>query len=115
MRIQPDEGMSLKFAAKVPGAARHLSDVDMNFSYASAFGIESPEAYERLLADAMLGDSTLFIRRDEVETSWRIVDSIINGWKNMPADSVTTYPAGTWGPKEADDLIERDGREWDIP
>ena len=55
------------------------------------------------------------IRRDEVETSWRIVDSIINGWKNTPTDSVTTYPAGTWGPQEADDLIERDGREWDIP
>ena len=115
IKIQPDEGISLKFGAKIPGAARHLSSVDMNFSYASAFGITSPEAYERLLADAMLGDSTLFIRRDEVETSWRIVDSIINGWKNMPADSVTTYPAGTWGPKEADDLIERDGREWDIP
>jgi len=115
IKIQPDEGISLKFGAKIPGAARHLSSVDMNFSYASAFGIQSPEAYERLLADAMLGDSTLFIRRDEVETSWHIVDSIINGWKNMPADSVTTYPAGTWGPKEADDLIERDGRAWDNP
>jgi len=115
IKIQPDEGISLKFAAKIPGAARHLSSVDMDFSYASAFGITSPEAYERLLAYAMLGDSTLFIRRDEVETSWRIVDSIINGWKNTPTDSVTTYPAGTWGPKEADDLIERDGREWDMP
>jgi glucose-6-phosphate 1-dehydrogenase len=115
MKIQPDEGISLKFAAKIPGAARHLSSVDMDFSYASAFGIQSPQAYERLLADAMLGDSTLFIRRDEVETSWRIVDSIINGWKNLPADSVSTYPAGSWGPKEADDLIEKDGREWDNP
>src|SRR6266567_4109675 len=82
IKIQPDEGISLKFGAKIPGAARHLSSVDMNFSYASAFGIQSPEAYERLLADAMIGDSTLFIRRDEVETSWHIVDSIINGWKN---------------------------------
>src|SRR5437763_5337447 len=81
IRIQPDEGISLKFAAKVPGAARHLSDVDINFTYETAFGIEPPEAYERLIADCMVGDSTLFIRRDEVEASWRIVDSIINAWK----------------------------------
>jgi len=115
IRIQPDEGISLKFAAKVPGAARHLNDVDMNFSYANAFGIESPEAYERLLADCMIGDSTLFIRRDEVETSWRIVDSITNAWKNIPADPVYPYVAGSWGPKEADALIENDGRRWDNP
>ena len=115
IRIQPDEGITLKFGAKVPGASRQLASVDMNFSYASAFGVASPEAYERLLADAMIGDSTLFIRRDEVEASWRIVDSIVNGWKNMPASSVFTYAAGTWGPKEAEELIERDGREWDNP
>ncbi len=115
MRIQPDEGMSLKFAAKVPGAARVLNDVDMNFSYASAFGIESHEAYERLIADCMIGDSTLFIRRDEVETSWRIIDSITSAWKNMPASTVYPYKAGTWGPPEADELIQRDGREWDNP
>jgi glucose-6-phosphate 1-dehydrogenase len=115
VRIQPDEGISLKFAAKVPGAARHLADVDMNFAYNTAFGIESPDAYERLIADAMLGDSTLFIRRDEVEASWRIVDCIINGWKSMPASSIHPYAAGTWGPREADDLIRRDGREWDNP
>jgi glucose-6-phosphate 1-dehydrogenase len=115
IRIQPDEGMSLKFAAKVPGAARNLCDVDMNFSYASAFGIESPDAYERLIADCMTGDSTLFIRRDEVETSWRIIDSITSVWKNMPASTVYPYRAGTWGPPEADELIERDGRQWDNP
>ena len=115
IRIQPDEGMSLKFAAKVPGAARHLNDVDMNFSYSEAFGIESPDAYERLIADCMVGDSTLFIRRDEVETSWRIVDSIINAWKNMPKSAVHPYQAGTWGPPEADALIQNDGREWDNP
>ena len=115
IRIQPDEGMSLKFAAKVPGAARHLNDVDMNFSYSEAFGIESPDAYERLIADCMVGDSTLFIRRDEVETSWRIVDSIINAWKNMPESAVHPYQAGTWGPPEADALIQNDGREWDNP
>ena len=115
IRIQPDEGMSLKFAAKVPGAARNLCDVDMNFSYASAFGIESPDAYERLIADCMTGDSTLFIRRDEVETSWRIIDGITSVWKNMPASTVYPYRAGTWGPPEADELIERDGRQWDNP
>ena len=115
IRIQPDEGISLKFAAKVPGAARHLNDVDMNFSYSEAFGIESPDAYERLIADCMVGDSTLFIRRDEVETSWRIVDSIINAWKNMPESAVHPYQAGTWGPPEADALIQNDGREWDNP
>jgi glucose-6-phosphate 1-dehydrogenase len=115
IRIQPDEGISLKFAAKVPGAARHLSDVDMNFSYNSAFGIESPDAYERLIADCIMGDSTLFIRRDEVETSWRIIDSIINTWKHLPASTVYPYPAGTWGPPEADKLIEKDGRHWDNP
>jgi glucose-6-phosphate 1-dehydrogenase len=115
IRIQPDEGITLKFGAKIPGAARQLASVDMNFSYASAFGIASPDAYERLLADAMIGDSTLFIRRDEVEASWRIVDSIVNGWKQMPASTVFTYAAGTWGPKEAGELIERDGREWDNP
>src|SRR5690242_630312 len=105
IRIQPDEGMTLKFAAKVPGAARHLSDVNMNFSYESAFGIESPDAYERLIADCMVGDSTLFIRRDEVETSWRIIDSIISVWKDMPPDTVYPYKAGTWGPVEANELI----------
>ena len=115
IRIQPDEGISLKIAAKVPGAAHHLHDVDMNFSYSEAFGIESPDAYERLIADCMVGDSTLFIRRDEVETSWRIVDSIINAWKNMPESAVHPYQAGTWGPPEADALIQNDGREWDNP
>ncbi len=115
IRIQPDEGISLKFGAKVPGAAQHLASVDMNFSYNTAFGIQSPEAYERLLADCMIGDSTLFIRRDEIEASWRIIDSITNVWKEMPADTVYPYAAGTWGPEEADTLIQQDGREWDNP
>jgi glucose-6-phosphate 1-dehydrogenase len=115
IRIQPDEGIDLKIAAKVPGAARHLGDVDMDFSYASAFGIESPDAYERLIADCIVGDSTLFIRRDEVETSWCIIDSITRVWKDMPPDTVHPYPAGTWGPPEADALIEKDGRAWVNP
>ncbi len=115
IRIQPDEGISLKFGAKIPGAARHLSSVDMNFSYTTAFGIELPDAYERLIADCMIGDSTLFIRRDEVEASWRVIDSIINAWKNMPSSNIHPYAAGTWGPEEADALIEKDERQWDNP
>jgi len=115
LRIQPDEGISLKIGAKVPGAERHLRSVDMGFSYNTAFGIQSPEAYERLIADCMLGDSTLFIRRDEIEASWKIIDSITHAWKHMPADTVYPYPAGTWGPKQADALIENDGRKWDNP
>ena len=115
MRIQPDEGVSLKIGAKVPGASQHLSSIDMNFNYSSTFGIISPEAYERLIADCMIGDSTLFIRRDEIEESWRIIDSITNTWKNMPADTLYPYPAGTWGPEEANILIEKDGRHWTNP
>jgi glucose-6-phosphate 1-dehydrogenase len=115
IRIQPDEGITLKFGAKVPGAARQLSSVDMNFSYSTAFGIESPDAYERLIADCMMGDKTLFIRRDEIEASWRIIDSITSAWKNMPANTVYPYRVGTWGPEEANELIEKDGRSWDNP
>jgi len=115
LRIQPDEGISLKIGAKVPGAERHLRSVDMGFSYNTAFGIQSPDAYERLIADCILGDSTLFIRRDEIEASWKIIDSITSAWKHMPADTVYPYPAGTWGPMQADTLIENDGREWDNP
>lgn len=114
IRIQPDEGMTLKFGAKVPGAAQHLRTVDMDFYYKS-FGIQSPDAYERLIADCIMGDSTLFIRRDEIEAAWRIIDSITTVWKNMPATSIHPYVAGTWGPEAANTLIENDGREWDNP
>jgi len=115
IRIQPDEGISLKFGAKIPGAAQHLASVDMNFSYKSAFGIQSPEAYERLIADCMLGDSTLFIRRDEIEASWTVIDSITKVWEKMEEPEIHPYVAGTWGPKEAEALIEKDGRVWDNP
>ncbi|MBV9709625.1 MAG: glucose-6-phosphate dehydrogenase [Ktedonobacteraceae bacterium] len=115
MRIQPDEGISLKIGAKIPGAAQQLESVDMGFTYAGAFGIQSPDAYERLIADCMLGDSTLFIRRDEIEASWRIIDSITSEWAKMPPSTVYPYPAGSWGPPEADALIEKDGRNWDNP
>src|SRR5436853_1090181 len=115
IRIQPDEGVSLKIGAKVPGASQHLSSVDMNFNYSSAFGIVSADAYERLIADCMVGDQTLFIRRDEVEASWRIIDGITSAWKTMLPDTVYPYKAGTWGPPQADELIQRDGRQWDNP
>jgi glucose-6-phosphate 1-dehydrogenase len=115
IRIQPDEGISLKIGAKVPGASQHLSSVDMSFNYNSAFGIVSPGAYERLIADCMIGDPTLFIRRDEIEASWRIIDSIRNAWKDLPPDTLYSYPAGTWGPGEASRLIEKDGRFWENP
>jgi glucose-6-phosphate 1-dehydrogenase len=115
IRIQPDEGIAIRFGAKIPGAENHLASVNMDFNYSSAFGIESPDAYERLIADAMEGDSTLFIRRDEIEESWKIIDSITNVWKTMPPDTVYPYPAGTWGPPQADELIEKDGRHWYNP
>ncbi|GCE12581.1 glucose-6-phosphate dehydrogenase [Tengunoibacter tsumagoiensis] len=115
IRIQPDEGITLKIGAKVPGAAQQLATVDMGFSYNSAFGVQSPEAYERLIADCMLGDSTLFIRRDEIEASWSIIDSITKVWADLPPETVRPYAAGSWGPQEADTLIEEDGRHWDNP
>lgn len=116
LRIQPDEGITLKIGAKVPGAANDLATINLDASYRSVFGIELPEAYERLIADCILGDSTLFIRRDEIEESWRIIDSITNTWKQMDPDTVYPYAAGTWGPKEADKLIRKDGRrQWVNP
>jgi glucose-6-phosphate 1-dehydrogenase len=89
-----------------------LRSVNMDFLYGSSFGVEPPEAYERLLLDAMLGDSTLFTRIDETELAWQLVDSIEQGWKKMLSPTLPQYEPGTWGPKEADALIERDGRTW---
>jgi glucose-6-phosphate 1-dehydrogenase len=114
IRIQPDEGISLRFQSKVPGASIRTAPVTMEFRYATSFGAEPPEAYERLLLDTMLGDSTLFARRDEVETAWSWLDPLLKQWsssKNGPAP----YPAGTWGPPEADLLIEQSGRRWRRP
>jgi glucose-6-phosphate 1-dehydrogenase len=114
VRIQPDEGVTLRFGAKVPGQAFRVRDVLMDFSYGAAFIEESPDAYERLLLDAMIGDPTLFIRTDEVEQSWRIVDPILEAWADNDAP-LARYAAGTWGPKEADRLLEREGRQWRTP
>jgi glucose-6-phosphate 1-dehydrogenase len=110
LRIQPKEGISLAFQAKIPGSRRRLQQVRMDFRYGTAFAIPSPEAYERLLLDVMLGDPTLFTRTDEVENAWQFVDRILEAWKTAPPP--VAYVAGTWGPPEADALLARDGAGW---
>ncbi|HEX2064281.1 MAG TPA: glucose-6-phosphate dehydrogenase, partial [Acidimicrobiales bacterium] len=114
LRIQPDEGISLRFGAKIPGQSFRVRTVSMDFSYGAAFLEEAPDAYERLLLDAMVGDPTLFIRTDEVEQAWTIVDPILSAWQDAPSPPAT-YPSGTWGPEEADQLLERSGRRWRNP
>jgi glucose-6-phosphate 1-dehydrogenase len=114
IRIQPDEGIAIRFAAKVPGATTHLRTVRMDFFYGASFGESGPDAYERLLLDAMLGDPTLFARRDEVETAWALMQPILDGWEEDRSPTVF-YEAGSWGPREANMLIERDGRQWRRP
>ncbi|HXE73850.1 MAG TPA: glucose-6-phosphate dehydrogenase [Candidatus Nitrosotenuis sp.] len=112
LRIQPDEGISLRFEAKMPGAAVRLRSLHMDFHYGSAFGLAGPEAYERLLMDCILGDSMLFARRDSVEAAWEVVTPILEAWEEEQARDIPFYESGTWGPDEADRLIERDGRKW---
>jgi glucose-6-phosphate 1-dehydrogenase len=111
LRIQPDEGITLRFGAKVPGHSFRVRSASMQFSYGESFPEESPEAYERLLLDALVGDPTLFIRADEVRQCWQIVDPVIEHWAD-DTKRIPTYEAGSWGPDEADRLIERDGRAW---
>lgn len=111
IRIQPNEGITLRFGAKLPGPAMRIRWVSMDFRYGSSFGVKPPEAYERLLLDCMLGDSTLYARRDMVERGWEIVTPILNAWKK-PAEDFPNYEAGSWGPKAAFDLVKKDGREW---
>ena len=115
LRIQPDEGISLKFDAKVPGADPKIVPVKMQFHYGDSFGQEPPEAYERLVLDAMLGDTTLFIRRDEVEAAWAYVDRLQEGWRGETGKPLPEYAAGSWGPAEADVLLDRAGRTWRRP
>jgi glucose-6-phosphate 1-dehydrogenase len=112
LRIQPDEGISLCFDAKVPGPFERLDTVTMNFNYAEYFKTEPTTGYETLLFDAMTGDQTLFHRMDMVEAGWQAVAPILDEWKNNASSRVPTYEPGTWGPSEADLLIERDGRQW---
>jgi glucose-6-phosphate 1-dehydrogenase len=115
LRIQPDEGISLEFGAKVPGEKFHIRSVAMDFSYAEAFaGVEPADGYERLIHDAMVGDATLFIRSDEVRQAWRIVAPYLEAWSE-PGAGLHLYPSGTWGPHMADLLVERSGDEWRNP
>jgi glucose-6-phosphate 1-dehydrogenase len=113
LHIQPDEGMSLFFEAKEPGIRGPLRAVSMDFDYNRAFGVESPEAYQRLLLDAMLGDATLFARRDEVEAAWTLVTPILEAWER--SGEPEEYPAGSWGPRCADELLAQEGRSWHQP
>jgi glucose-6-phosphate 1-dehydrogenase len=112
MRIQPDEGISLRFGAKIPGPSMTIGSVNMDFSYAEAFGKSSANGYERLLLDAMLGDGTLFAHRDGVETTWSLITPILESWAKDPIKDLPNYAAGTWGPATADAMLKTDGRRW---
>ena len=111
VRVQPDEGISWRLNAKVPGGQMQIKSVALDFLYKTAFHAEAPEAYERLINDAITGDQTLFIRGDEVEAAWAVIDPIIEGWKTSKRPP-ETYARGSWGPKRSFDLIEHDGRRW---
>ncbi len=118
IRIQPDEGIALNFGSKLPGPAMEVAPVSMEFRYGSSFGVEPPEAYERLLLDCLLGDGTLFTRADEVEASWTWVSRIHRRWAEQTAAGdlrLPTYAAGSWGPEEADRMLSADGRAWRLP
>ena len=114
LRIQPEEGISLKFGAKVPSAGLRIRSVTMDFQYVTSFLVEAPEAYERLLLDCMIGDPTLFTRADEVEAAWTLVDPIESAWRDG-RPRLQTYAAGSWGPDAAAELLKADGREWHRP
>jgi glucose-6-phosphate 1-dehydrogenase len=112
LRVQPDEGVTLKFGSKVPGSAMEVRDVAMDFLYGEAFTESSPEAYERLILDVLVGDATLFPKSEEVEASWRVIDPLEEFWAGGEPH---LYRAGEWGPKEAEDMLARDGRQWRRP
>lgn len=115
LRLQPDEGISMRFNGKVPGTQVGVRPVRMQFSYNTEFGAYTPEAYERLLLEAVAGDATLFIRRDEVETAWQFVDAIRAGWDGLPLSDREFYAAGTWGPIAAEELLAQAGHTWRNP
>ena len=118
IRVQPDEGMTLRFGSKVPGTAMEIRDVNMDFAYGGSFTESSPEAYERLILDVLLGDPPLFPRHEEVELSWKILDPILEHWarRTRAGDRrPEAYGSGTWGPASADAMLARDGRAWRRP
>jgi len=118
MRVQPNEGVSLRFQVKAPGVhyeltpAFEISPVLMDFAYAEAFGEQLPPAYETLLLDCMLGDSTLFTRSDEVDLAWTVIDPLLRYWAEHTGEPVPTYAAGSWGPEEAELLLRHDNTQW---
>jgi glucose-6-phosphate 1-dehydrogenase len=112
LRIQPEEGLSLRIMSRVPGTRAETHPVEMSFKYSEVFGTPSPEAYERLLLDVMAGDASRFMRRDAVETSWAWIDGILEAWGAQRVRWLPEYQAGSWGPVEADRLIQSDGRSW---
>jgi len=114
-QIQPDEGLSLILNAKIPGLETRTQPVKMNFKYATTFGSNTPEAYERLVLDAMIGDGTLFIRGDETERSWQLITPIHEYWAAQGRQGLDTYVSGSWGPKSADDLLAANGHSWREP
>jgi glucose-6-phosphate 1-dehydrogenase len=115
IRVQPEEGIALRFEVKVPGIEVKMASVDMDFRYAEAFGELEHDAYETLLLDCMLGEATLFTRSDEVEAAWAVVDPMLDFWANKRPDHFPNYPAGSWGPTVADEFIAREGAKWREP
>jgi glucose-6-phosphate 1-dehydrogenase len=115
IQIQPNEGILLTFQAKEPGPRMRLGQATLEFSYEEAYHSEPPEAYETLLLDVLLGDQTLFMRADQVDAAWGIVDPILEGWQNEPPPDFPNYPAGSWGPEAADRLLAKDGHFWYLP
>lgn len=114
-QIQPDEGSTVLLNAKIPGLETRTQPVKMHFRYATTFGSNTPEAYERLVLDAMIGDSTLFIRGDETEASWRLITPVLEHWQAQPREGLDSYPGGSWGPKSAEALLAPNGHEWRKP
>ena len=114
IHIQPDEGISLSFGAKVPGSVMKLGLVNMDFDYSTYFGTEHSTGYERLLRDCMAGDATLFQRADMVEAGWSVIQPILDVWHALPARGFPNYASGSWGPVEGEDLLKRDGRAWHL-
>lgn len=112
IQVQPDEGMTLVSNSKVPGLETRTQPVRMHFRYATTFGSNTPEAYERLILDAMVGDSTLFIRGDETEASWELITPVLQHWQEERSNGLCSYASGSWGPLEAERLLWRNHHEW---